>query len=463
MNDNNTYYVYYSYNQGTVPGKPFTELNVGEDVFISGCATALVVDRADITETDNELHKVKTTEKAEFKGDPNLKVFIKGKYEAKTVYYNKIYTAAADTAKEAQLGLLEQGCTEFCDMDLNKGAGGKYIYFVYCGYSLNEKAINELTTAEAKENEIERQKQEAVYDIICTVGEDFHPEGILTDRYQLYYAPVAKEDKNHNLIGTDLNEGTTGPKIYMYYATTFAAKRYNETAMKNSSKILSTMPKDYMKSPLTKIGFALYDYVPYSQDLVVQSSGSNQPVAWEYVLKHDYSSPVELNEAAMLRLMDYDTLYVTTTITPATEEIIKAIPILIYAFVITDNREKLIASSFALGIGFALFENTYILINSVDAVSIEWALVRGFSTALMHGICTAAVGYGMSFVKKKLFYCGTFALLMLATIYHGIFNMLVQSENLKYFGFVLPLATYIPVVIALIARVINRKKTEKVD
>ena len=152
--------------------------------------------------------------------------------------------------------------------------------------------------------------------------------------------------------------------------------------------------------------------------------------------------------------MKFDMPYVTTTVTPATEEIIKAIPVLVYVFVISDNREKLLSSSFALGIGFALFENTYILINSVETVSIEWAFVRGFATALMHGICTAAVGFGMSFVKKKkkLFYCGTFALLMLAIIYHGIFNMLVQSSNLKYFGFVLPLATYIPIVAVLIKK-----------
>ena len=84
---------------------------------------------------------------------------------------------------------------------------------------------------------------------------------------------------------------------------------------------------------------------------------------------------------------------------------------------------------------------------------------------MMHGICTAAVGYGMSFVKKrkKLFYCGTFALLMMAIIYHGIFNMLVQSEDLKYFGFVLPLATYIPVVIALVKRIRNKRKTANAE
>ena len=299
MNDNNTYFIYYSYNQGTVPGKPFTELHVSEDVFLSGSATALVVDKADVTEEDPVYHKKKVTQAAEFKGDVNLRVFIKGEYEADKLYFNKIYSASGITPKEAQLRLLEQGCTEFCDIDLNRAAGGMFIYFGYRSYCLNEKEINRQSTAEAREAEIEKQKQEAVYDIICTVGEEFHPEGIITDRYQLYYTPVAKEDKNHNLIPTDLNEGTTGPKIYMYYTTTFAAKRYNETAMKDPNKVLSVMPKDYMKSPLTKIGFALYDYVPYSEDLVAKSPGSNPPVAWEYVLKRDYSAPVELNEAAI--------------------------------------------------------------------------------------------------------------------------------------------------------------------
>lgn len=168
----------------------------------------------------------------------------------------------------------------------------------------------------------------------------------------------------------------------------------------------------------------------------------------------------------LLRALGYNTAYVTTVVTPATEEIIKAIPILIYAFVVSDDPKKLIASSFAVGIGFALFENTYILVTSVDTVSIEWAIIRGFATALMHGICTAVVGYGMSFVRqhKKLFYCGIFALLLMSIIYHGIFNMLVQSDSwMKYLGFVLPLTTYIPVVYALVNHVKNKKKEAQAE
>lgn len=154
----------------------------------------------------------------------------------------------------------------------------------------------------------------------------------------------------------------------------------------------------------------------------------------------------ELN-TILLNTFGGDSLYVTTVITPISEEIVKAAPVLFYAVVFSDDRDKLMTIAFAAGIGFAMFENMVILIQNIENVTVGWAIIRGFSTALMHGVCTAAVGYGMSFIKKrrKLFYCGTFALLTLASIYHGIFNMLVQSDY-KYFGFVLPAITYLPVV-----------------
>lgn len=155
----------------------------------------------------------------------------------------------------------------------------------------------------------------------------------------------------------------------------------------------------------------------------------------------------ELN-SILLSVFNGDMLYVTTTITPVTEEIVKAVPVLLYAALFSDDREKLMTIAFAAGIGFAMFENMVILVQNIENVTMGWAVIRGFSTALMHGVCTAAVGYGMSFIRKrrKLFYCGTFALLSLASIYHGIFNMLVQSEY-KYLGFVLPAVTYIPILV----------------
>ena len=166
----------------------------------------------------------------------------------------------------------------------------------------------------------------------------------------------------------------------------------------------------------------------------------------------------ELN-TVLLNAFWGDTLYVTTVITPVTEEILKAVPVLFYALLISNEREKLINIAFAAGIGFAMFENMVILVNNIQDVTVSWAIVRGFATALMHGVCTAAVGYGISFIKKrrKLFYCGTFALLAMTGIYHGIFNMLVQSDY-RYLGFVLPALTFIPPMIQQIKTRIKQQK-----
>ena len=155
----------------------------------------------------------------------------------------------------------------------------------------------------------------------------------------------------------------------------------------------------------------------------------------------------ELN-TILLGFFNDDLLYVTTTITPVSEEIVKAIPVLFYAIVYSDDRDRVIPLAFATGVGFAMFENMVILVQNIENVTIGWAVIRGFATALMHAICTVAVGYGICFVKKrrKLFYCGTFALLAMASIYHGIFNMLVQSDY-KYLGFFLPAVTYIPLLL----------------
>ena len=62
----------------------------------------------------------------------------------------------------------------------------------------------------------------------------------------------------------------------------------------------------------------------------------------------------------LLVLSGKDLLYVVTTITPISEEILKAFPILLFAFSISDDRRTLISISMAVGIGFAIMENTMI-------------------------------------------------------------------------------------------------------
>ena len=138
-----------------------------------------------------------------------------------------------------------------------------------------------------------------------------------------------------------------------------------------------------------------------------------------------------------------DLFHLTTSITPLCEEILKAMPLLFVAVFITDKRSVLFTQAMSIGIGFAVMENAYVLLKNIETVSLFWAMIRGFSSGLMHSVCTLFVGIGISLIKKrrKLFLTGTFALLVAASIYHSLFNMLIQSKFM-YVGALLPILTY---------------------
>ena len=61
-----------------------------------------------------------------------------------------------------------------------------------------------------------------------------------------------------------------------------------------------------------------------------------------------FASEVNGLLAQNLSMSMYD---ITTTVTPMTEELIKALPILYYAIIISDKREQLFTASMATGIG----------------------------------------------------------------------------------------------------------------
>ena len=147
------------------------------------------------------------------------------------------------------------------------------------------------------------------------------------------------------------------------------------------------------------------------------------------------------------KVLSMDLYSITVIVTPVSEELLKALPLLYYALVISDKRERLFTASMAIGIGFAVLENAYYFVNYVDFSMIK-AVIRAFGAGLMHGMCTLLVGVGISFVKKKrkLFAVGTFGLLSTAIVYHGVYNILIQSK-FSTAGALLPIATYIPFVV----------------
>lgn len=148
--------------------------------------------------------------------------------------------------------------------------------------------------------------------------------------------------------------------------------------------------------------------------------------------------------AVLSKVLSMDLYSITVIVTPVSEELLKALPVLYYALVISDKRERLFTASMAIGIGFAVLENAYYLVNYAD-FNMLGTVIRASGVGLMHGMCTLLVGVGISFVKKKrkLFAVGTFGLLSTAIVYHGVYNILIQSQY-SIVGALLPIATYIP-------------------
>ena len=163
-----------------------------------------------------------------------------------------------------------------------------------------------------------------------------------------------------------------------------------------------------------------------------------------------------------LRSSSLSLLYFTTNITPITEEIVKAMPVLFFALVFSDNKKYIITASFSVGVGFAILENLIILTQNFQDVSIGFALARGFGSGLMHSICTVSIGYFIVFVKKKkkIFFAGSVSALNIAIIYHSVFNLLVQADSptVQYVGLAIPFITYAVLNLAFIIKSVNKHK-----
>ena len=147
-------------------------------------------------------------------------------------------------------------------------------------------------------------------------------------------------------------------------------------------------------------------------------------------------------------------MQLTYVVTPVVEEVLKAFPILIFVFMFEPEKEHLLSCAMMLGIGFSILENAYILASNIEMVTLSWAIVRGFGAGLMHGISTLMVGYGLSYVRvrRKLALTGTYGLLILATMYHACFNLLIQSDY-RFYGILMPTMTFLPILL-----IFTRKK-----
>ena len=165
--------------------------------------------------------------------------------------------------------------------------------------------------------------------------------------------------------------------------------------------------------------------------------------------------------AVVLKALPYNKQFFSSNIAPFFEEVFKAFPVLVFVFAFDPERRLLYECSAMVGVGFAVLENAFILGSMSGSVSLIDALMRGLGAGIMHGLCTLAVGYGMSFVytRRKLFRTGTVAMLAASTIYHATYNTIVQSTHL-WMGVLLPVITLVPVLM-LMERMEKKRQTGK--
>lgn len=145
----------------------------------------------------------------------------------------------------------------------------------------------------------------------------------------------------------------------------------------------------------------------------------------------------------LINLTGYGQIQATYYVTPMCEEILKALPILFYVLAVRPVSKNIITASIAVGIGFATLENCYYIM--IDgAQDFFFLFLRGFATGVMHGMCTAIIGFGLIFIfsHTDLAFTSTFGLLCLSITYHATYNLLVASKGItEKIGVYMPIAT----------------------
>lgn len=136
-------------------------------------------------------------------------------------------------------------------------------------------------------------------------------------------------------------------------------------------------------------------------------------------------------------------------ITPTSEEMCKLIPIVFFAVALQPKKQELLECAFAVGVGFAVQENAYILAMALDDVSIFHAVVRGFGAGMVHVVSALGIGYGMSFVNKrrKLSIPLTTALFAAAVVWHSIYNQLILKFGVA--TAILPMIIFTQIIIKI--------------
>ena len=157
----------------------------------------------------------------------------------------------------------------------------------------------------------------------------------------------------------------------------------------------------------------------------------------------------------LIEKIGMDTLNYSITISPINEEILKAIPLIIFTLAFAKKGDQIIPLAFAVGIGFGILENIIIYCNNMATLTVSWAIIRGIGASLMHSACTAMIAMGFSYVfnNNRSHLEGIFGLFALAILYHATFNAFVQS-NYRIVALIMPVLLFVQI------NIIEYKKTK---
>ena len=137
----------------------------------------------------------------------------------------------------------------------------------------------------------------------------------------------------------------------------------------------------------------------------------------------------------------------TVSIAPMIEEVCKGLPVLLFL-----NRKRfphitkvIIFCAMASGIGFSIQESMYYFaVSSRELIDIVGLVIRSSTTALMHGMTTAAFGIGIMYLHKykELLVPAVFGLFALSASLHAMYNLLLQTY-LAVVALIMPIAMFI--------------------
>ena len=128
-------------------------------------------------------------------------------------------------------------------------------------------------------------------------------------------------------------------------------------------------------------------------------------------------------------------------ISPAVEEVLKALPLLFFLLVFEPEKKHAISGALLISVGFATFENVCFL-TTYGTASLLRLVIRGFGTGAMHVVCGMVIALGLFFLWDRVWLrtVGGFALLCFVITFHGTFNIFVnQSGAVFWIGSAIPL------------------------